>query len=1358
MKIANQIFGESLSDTQVALIENILEQRQPEEIKVLLVPDQVKPDHLNLLIVLKDQPFVLETILERLESLKITLLFNFYATIACARDGSGKLQEAKLILSSVTKANKGLQEKSEEKDNELPLKELVVCLEVLNNSDLISEQETTLANIINASMTALQQAVDEWQLILNVLKELYLNYAKLWEDNEKTERNETKQTFLEFLLWITEDHFTFCAYRSFIDGVPQPGILGIKDIAEDKALNLINNLSPNDSLIITKSSELSPIRRHRPFDVICLRDPSNPQKIHIFYGLFTSFALRKSARDIPILRNKLSKAAQIASLPRLSHQYKRFLKVFESIPRSVLFQLTEAQILEVILPFLDCDSNECLHFWGGGSLNPNLYFSLLYVKSSHYRPSLLAICARVLEKTTKGKVIFQSIEIIDLEYARIYYILDVQAQYLLSSDSYQTLKQDLYQSVLTWNDHFLYALRQKKHPRRRQLTEWTMDFGFSQGYQSCFSPEIAIEDLDLIFLLSNTQQVSFHFYRPADALADQLKVKAFNFLSPIPLSDLLPIFENLDLRVISETSFKIEFADHVYWIHDLDLRAMTANRLDDLQIQQRLTEALYMLWDHRIANDKLNCLIMRLGLNWRECELLRAYCYYMHQLLPAYSYFYIYDIVLQYLHLLQPWLAIFYAKFDPTFKADRLGQINHEFENFRRGIKLVRTADHDEVIRTFLNCLTITLRTNFFQKDPADNKKHKSYISFKCEHKDFFSEGVPLIETFVYNVVVQALHGRGGKVARGGIRWSDRREDFRMEILDLLRTQMIKNAIIIPTGAKGGFIIRDVENIHDPKERQALAIQGYNIMINGMLDLVDNIQNGQIVSALDTVCYDGADAYLVVAADKGTASYSDFANKVAVEREFWLGDAFASGGSCGYEHKKLAITSLGAWESAKNHFAILGKDPNKDPITVIGIGDMSGDVFGNGMLLSKSIKLIGAFNHSHIFIDPTPDPEASYQERLRLFKLPYSQWTDYNQQLISPGGGIFARTMRSIPLSPEIKQMFNINSDEITPEALIRQMLKSTVDMIWFGGIGTFVKSSQEDPLMLSDKLNANLRVNAEELKAKVIVEGANLAMTQMARIAFAHKGGLLNTDTVDNSGGVDCSDHEVNLKILLKFLLEREIITLDKRNQLLRDLTEEVVKLVLKDNFQQNRIISLAQFESKVNPDAYINLLETLGKANKINRSEWANEQIIRQKGLTRPELAVLLAHSKIYLKQMILNSALPNDARLIDYLTSYFPPLIQKEYPEAILAHVLRKEIIATGLVNEIINFIGLTFINDWNTKSRDIIKLLQGYLDMRPALNLTWIFETFNNLDPLIPLSAQYSFYRGIQELTIQAILRK
>jgi glutamate dehydrogenase len=844
------------------------------------------------------------------------------------------------------------------------------------------------------------------------------------------------------------------------------------------------------------------------------------------------------------------------------------------------------------------------------------------------------------------------------------------------------------------------------------------------------------------------ENLTLSFFRSMEPTGSMLKLKIFNQGEALMLSDLIPVLENLGLKVIDEFPFEIIHPRHgCTWIYDFNLLFEPNPELDPGKYRDEFSKAFLNIWKGRAENDSYNQLVLRAKLTWREVAMLRGYAKYMKQTQFGLSLEYIAETLIQYTQITSHLSELFSARFNPE-KQKGVHLVEHWTNELEEALENVNNINEDRIIRRYMELMQATLRTNFYQEDTTGVRKE--YISFKFDPGQISDIPLPKpkYEIFVYSPRIEGVHLRGGSVARGGLRWSDRNEDFRTEVLGLVKAQQVKNAVIVPVGAKGGFVAKQLPPISDRDAFFAEGIECYKTFIRGLLDVTDNLVENAVVAPKQVVRYDDDDPYLVVAADKGTATFSDIANEVANEYGFWLGDAFASGGSNGYDHKKMGITARGAWVSVQRHFRELGINVQEDPITAVGVGDMAGDVFGNGLLRSETVQLVGAFNHLHIFVDPNPDAKASFAERQRLFELPRSSWEDYDATLISKGGGIFSRSAKSIKVSKEMQAVFDIDRTSMSPNELITAMLKAPVDLIWNGGIGTYVKATSETHADIGDKANDAVRINGKELRCKVIGEGGNLGFSQLGRIEFNLKGGRCFTDFIDNAGGVDCSDHEVNMKILLDDMVANGDMTVKQRNTTLEKLTEDVSKLVLSNNYRQTQALGIAFTESRARVEEYRRLINGLESAGKLNRKlefiptdEQISKRKANDKGLTRPELSVLISYVKGDLKEQLATDELANDSFIKDIVETEFPEAMRKKFSGLMSEHRLRKEIIATQVANDMINYMGITFFNRLHESTGcTSIEAAKAYVAAREIFGLHTLWEEIEALDHHIPNELQ------------------
>jgi glutamate dehydrogenase len=911
---------------------------------------------------------------------------------------------------------------------------------------------------------------------------------------------------------------------------------------------------------------------------------------------------------------------------------------------------------------------------------------------------------------------------------------------------------------LTWNEQLQANLIKEYGNKKGQQLSKKYGHAFPHGYSDEYSATMATQDIGLMEGLNDDHRLQVKFYLTTEKTDYPLHLRLFQWQHPYSLSDVLPMLENLDLRTESEHPNKITLNENeCVWISDFAV-VYKKGPLDIEKIRHLFEDAFSKIYAGTLENDGFNKLILAASLSSREIIILRTYAKYLRQVGFHFTQAYIEEALLRNAAITRNLVDLFLTLHDPDNVSKAKKQAASIEQKIVQALESVSSLDEDRIVRRLLALIKATLRTNYFQL--TTDGEPKSYLSIKINSREIpeLPLPIPLYEIFVYSPRFEAIHLRNTKVARGGIRWSDRREDFRTEILGLMKAQVVKNAVIVPSGAKGGFVLKTITPETPRNVLQSEVVACYQSFICGLLDLTDNIKEKKFIRPTLVVCYDDIDPYLVVAADKGTATFSDIANRISKEYDFWLNDAFASGGSTGYDHKKIGITARGAWESIKRHFRELDIDITKHGITVVGIGDMSGDVFGNGMIYSKHIKLIAAFDHRHIFIDPTPDPELSYYERLRLFNLPASSWEDYNPELISKGGGVFKRSLKSVPLSMQMKRALGVEDSTLTPNELIRVILKAPVDLLFNGGIGTYVKSSHETPSDVGDRTNDYCRVNGDELQCKVVGEGGNLGFTQLGRVEFALKGGLINTDFIDNSGGVDCSDHEVNLKILLDNEVQKGKLSQKKRNTLLASVTDEVADLVLHDNYQQALVMSFSAFHATRNISLHTDYIKELESQDKLNREvEFLpdDKALIERKtagrGLTRPELAVLLAYTKIHVKHEILLSKLPEDPYLNQMLGTAFPSSIRKKYKQPMSEHRLWRDIIATQLSNQVVNDMGITFVYRLQMETgATVAEIVRAYTAASQVFGTHKLQILIESFDFKIPMAMQYDMMFHIRNL--------
>ncbi|MDX1653999.1 MAG: NAD-glutamate dehydrogenase, partial [Candidatus Competibacteraceae bacterium] len=927
------------------------------------------------------------------------------------------------------------------------------------------------------------------------------------------------------------------------------------------------------------------------------------------------------------------------------------------------------------------------------------------------------------------------------------------------------IENQLRETMQSWEDRLSYELLEQVGEESGNQLFNLYGNAFPAGYREDFSARTGVRDILRLERLSDGHPLEMHLYRPLEDPQGRLSFKVFGRNQAMPLSDALPILERLGLSVLAARPYELELSDgRRLWILDFDMREEPGIAVEVGAVREHFQEAFARIWSGQMENDGFNRLVVAAALPWRDVTLLRAYCKYLLQTRVPFSQPYMEQAVGNHPQIAAQLVELFHARFNPRLAQGDSGRRTTELGvAIEEALDQVSNLDEDRILRRFLAAILATLRTNFYQK--GEDGPIREYVSFKFDPARIPEMPLPLpmFEIFVYSPRTEAVHLRGGPVARGGLRWSDRREDFRTEVLGLMKAQMVKNAVIVPVGSKGGFVVKRPPVTGGREALQQEVEYCYTTFISGMLDITDNLVAGEVVPPRDVVRYDNDDPYLVVAADKGTATFSDLANSIAIRYGFWLGDAFASGGSAGYDHKKMGITARGAWESVKRHFRELGKDIQNEDFTVVGIGDMGGDVFGNGMLLSRHIRLLAAFNHLHIFIDPNPDAQSSYQERERLFRLPRSTWEDYDKSLISQGGGIYSRSAKSIQLSPQAREALGIRSERLTPNELVHNLLKAPVELLWNGGIGTYVKAVTETHGDAGDRANDAVRVNGVDLRCKVVGEGGNLGCTQLGRIEYARKGGHIYTDAIDNSGGVDSSDHEVNIKILLNQVVDSGDMTVKQRNQLLAEMTDEVAQLVLRHNYLQTQAISATVSRSPQMLGEHIRVIRRLERMGRLNREieylpsdEQLAEREAAHEGLTRPELAVLLAYSKIVLFEALVNSDVPDDPYLQRELINYFPSRLSPQFHGAMETHRLRKEIIATYITNSMLNRMGSVFTFKLQEAGETAPDIARAYAAAREIYQARKLWAAIEDLDCRVAASVQIDMNFASRHLIERATL--
>jgi glutamate dehydrogenase len=1174
----------------------------------------------------------------------------------------------------------------------------------------------------------------------------------------------------DFLGWLAADHFTFLGARDYTYARGRRGELAAEEPIVDTAsgLGILRNpersvlargaeptvLSPavraflNEPtpLIVAKASFLSRVHRRSHADYVGVKRFDAKGEVigeTRFVGLYTSGAYTTRASDVPLIRRKIEHVKQAFGTDSRFAQ-RRLSAVLETYPRDELFQIQEDDLTRIARGALQLQIRPRTQLFIRRDRFDRYVSALLYVPRDSYNSELRTRAHKILADAYGGRTSAYYPSFGEGALARVHLIVGLSPGHPEPDED--SLDLQMRQLFETWED----ALGRSARSTNADLGP-VNEARFTAAYKEMFAPEEGLADVAAITSMADGQRLKARAWG-ADFNANAQHLKVYHRDGPLDLSEIVPVLERMGLRAKAEANFPVRFAprdggpERLVYVHDLNLERLPGQQ----PLGKRFEETFEAVFARLTENDRFNSLVVALGVDWRSAALLRTLCRWRTQTGLDPSEPVQVQALRDYPEIANTLLKLFAIKFDPGMPGDLASRklaADPVSKRLDQLLETVTTLDADRVLRRLTHLVRAAQRTNFYLAAPGETPDRHIAVKIASQEADPLPAPRPFREIFVWSPDVEGVHLRFGPVARGGLRWSDRRDDFRVEVLGLVKAQQVKNAVIVPVGSKGGFFPKLLTPKATREESQAIGIAAYKVFVGSLLQLTDNIVKGKTIRPERLIAWDGDDPYLVVAADKGTAAFSDIANGLSADWSFWLGDAFASGGSVGYDHKKMGITARGAWEAVKRHFRELGTDIQTTPFNVIGIGDMSGDVFGNGMLLSKAIRLVAAFDHRHIFLDPNPDTEASFEERKRMFALPRSSWADYNAKLISRGGGVFDRSAKSIPLSAEVRVLTGLADDAVTPDALIKALLQAQTDLLWFGGIGTYVKASTQAHADVGDKANDVLRVDARDLKAKVIGEGANLGMTQAARIEFARKGGRLNTDAIDNSAGVDSSDHEVNIKILLSEAIQDRSLRTEDRTALLASMTDDVAEHVLRNNYDQSGALSVMEATAAADIDSHERFIEGLESRGKLDRAveglpspEQFRSLRERSLGLTRPELAVVMAYAKLDLFDSLIHSKGPDDPTFETLLEGYFPDEL-KRFSEARSKHRLRREIIATRLSNRIVNMCGPTFAaQERDAEGIDAGRLARAMEAAYAVFHFDDLFARIDALDGKVPAVAQ------------------
>ena len=1355
-------------------------------------------------VVTDDMPFLVDSVTNELTRENRGIHVVIHPQIVVRRDITGKLIE---ILDHDSEAE------DEDAAADLPqdaLTESWIHVEIDRETDRGDLKQIT--SHLQRVLSDTREAVEDWEKMRDTALRLAEDLPS--EPVAADLRQEEVEEARELLRWLSADHFTFLGYREYevapedqsdeeevLKALPGTGLgilrsdpvhhesgpeAGLHSRPHSPAFDKLKaearaKAREHKLLVLTKANSRATVHRPSYLDYIGVKkfdQQGNVVGERRFLGLFSSAAYTESVRRVPVVRRKVAQVLSGAGFSPNSHDGRDLLQILETYPRDELFQTPVDQLRSIVTSVLYLQERRRLRLYLRQEEYGRYYSALVYLPRDRFNTSVRLRLIDILKEELGGISVDFTAWNTESILSRLHFVIRVEpgtALPHLTDADVDRIESRLAEAARSWSDGFMEALTSECGEERAAELAHRYGNAFPEGYKADFSPRAAVADLQRIARLTvegGEQDFALSLYEPVGAAPDERRFKIYRTGGQVSLSAVLPVLQRLGVEVVDERPYELRCADRsTAWIYDFGLRMPELQQGDYLgdDARERFQDAFAAVWTGEAENDGFNALVLSAGLDWRQAMVLRAYAKYLRQAGSTFSQDYMEDTLRNNVHTTRLLVNLFEARMSPERQRAGVELTDALLEELDAALDQVASLDEDRILRSFLTVIKATLRTNHFQRADGGSAKvgqvgdeagkPHSYLSMKLDPQAIpdLPAPRPAYEIWVYSPRVEGVHLRFGKVARGGLRWSDRREDFRTEILGLVKAQMVKNTVIVPVGAKGGFVGK---RLPDPSvDRDAWLAEGvacYKTFISGLLDITDNLVAGEVQHPKDVVRHDEDDTYLVVAADKGTATFSDIANEVAVAYDFWLGDAFASGGSAGYDHKGMGITARGAWESVKRHFRELGHDTQTQDFTVVGVGDMSGDVFGNGMLLSEHIRLVAAFDHRHIFIDPDPDAATSYAERRRIFDLPRSSWADYDTSLLSQGGGVFPRSAKAISINAQIRAALGIGSrvTKMTPADLMKAILQAQVDLLWNGGIGTYVKSEQESHADVGDKANDAIRVDGSALRVKVVGEGGNLGLTQLGRIEFAGSGGpegtggRVNTDAIDNSAGVDTSDHEVNIKILLNSVVADGDLTVKQRNKLLADMTDEVGELVLRNNYAQNVALANSETQAASLLHAQQRLMRGLEREGRLDREleflptdRQIRERLSAGRGLTGPELAVLLAYVKITTADELITTELPDDPYLERLLRAYSPKALAERFPEQLDGHALRREIVTTVLVNDTVNTAGTTFLHRMREETgASMEEIVRAQTAARAIFGLADVWDAVEALDNRVAADVQ------------------
>ncbi|WNK19382.1 NAD-glutamate dehydrogenase [Halomonas piscis] len=1349
----DDLYGATLSVWQ------FLQHHEPDSPKVqVLNPDFEahgwQSSHTFVAVLHPDMPFLVDSVRIALNRQGLTVHAIQNAVLAVERNADHELQSVTTVRG----------------ENAPVRRESLIVVEVDRHSD--PEALKAVEQELHDALRDVRTAVGDYDRI----------YARVGDAIQELEKGcppqvdpDDHEEAIAFLEWLLKDNFIFLGYDEYglengalrRDPDSLLGVFRLEESRYDEHSRAPEGLDDNNDYVLmpqllsfAKSAEHSRVHRPAYPDYISVDrydDDGNVVGERRFFGLLTATVYNESPRNIPLLRRKIKAVMELAGFGDHGHDAKQLLQVLEVYPRDDLFHIGTEALAKTARGILDIRERRQVRLFVREDLSGKFYSCLIFVPRDVFSTRLRVDIQELLCEEMDAHFGDFNTYLSESVLARIQLILRFNGERPGRFDLAR-LEQKIARLARSWRDDLHSAMDEGFGEEQANRLMERFDGAFSASYREDFTARTAVYDVQHLLDLDDENRLAMSHYRPLEEQNGGVKLKLYQRNDQIPLSDVLPMMENLGLRVIGERPYEIVAADESYWIHDFNLEHSGAE-ISLRDMSEGFTQAFKRIWAGEADNDPYNRLIISAGLDWREVAMLRGYARYLKQIRFGMSQDYIANTLNGYAEITRELVELFRLRFDPALESRDtdacLSRINEHLEQ-------VDSLNDDQLLRRFMELIDATLRTNYYQKEASG--KPKDYIAYKLAPSRVtgMPKPRPAYEIFVCSPRIEGVHLRGGKVARGGLRWSDRLEDFRTEVLGLVKTQQVKNSVIVPVGAKGGFVCKQMPDNPDRETRQNEGIACYKTFIRALLDITDNLDGDEVVPPDNVVRHDDADSYMVVAADKGTATFSDIANEISHDYNHWLGDAFASGGANGYDHKGMAITARGAWESVKRHFRGLDVDTQNDTFTVVGVGDMAGDVFGNGMLLSDQIRLMGAFNHLHIFVDPSPDAASTYEERKRLFEMPRSSWEDFDTSLISEGGGVFSRSAKSIDITPQMQEAFGISEERLSPAELIRAMLTARVDLVWNGGIGTYVKGSQETQAEVGDKANDALRVNGADLNCRVIGEGGNLGCTQPGRTEAAAKGIRVYADFIDNAGGVNCSDREVNIKILIDDVVKRGDMTDKQRNQLLADMTDEVADLVIKDNYRQTQALDLSELISQQGIGPYRRFISELEEVGEIDRELEAlpSDDVLKERtaggrGMLLPELATLISYAKSTLKGALNESELPDDSYVEKHLERLFPEVLVERYTDEMYAHRLKREIVATQVANDLVDRMGIVFVRRlMDSTGLGQADIARAYIVARDSFNLSALWDEIEALDNQVPGHVQYSMMLDLMRMIRRA----